>query len=236
MERVIIMTDVRTEYNDNVKDNLVKMKYETSRSDLAQLNGGLFMFLMSLQDSADNFSKFAADMRIALPVLGVHEETPISKEVGSMIMEQLFDKLNPVLHDLAAIYVKIDGQQTCCEDISAVPEPIPPTGQPIDTGKDCDYAPTINLSLLARTERSLSSLMTVCATVERGVMNDFIRNQLITSMSQISDNLVDLAQEFNITGQDLRDADHDQSSIIPTPVYLKSTTCEGHCNCNNKKG
>lgn len=108
------MTDVKTEYNDLIKDNLVKMKYETSRSDLADLNGNIFLFLMSLQDSADNFSKFAADMRTALPVLGVHEGTPISKEVGAMIMEQLFNKLNPVLRDLAAIYVKIDGQQTCC--------------------------------------------------------------------------------------------------------------------------
>lgn len=101
----------------------------------------------------------------------------------------------------------------------------------------CDISSfTFNLSLLQRTIKSLTNLSTVCTTISKGVINDFTRARLIMYMAHVSDNLVDLVQEFNITGQDLRDADHDQSDLILNPVYPKPTTCEGHCNCNNKKG
>lgn len=226
----------KTEYEQLLQNNYVKLNYSAPREELNSLNGDLFCFLSSLRDNANYLGMYIDRLQEALPVFDITKDTPISKELGVLIMEKLFTKVNPLLHNLATIYVKIDGQQTCCEGISAIPEPIPPTGQAVDTDKDCDDIPTINLSLLARTEKSLSKLMTVCVTVEHGVMNDFVRNQLITSIAQISDNLIDLAQEFKITGQDLRAADHNQSDIIPAPVYPKPMTCDGHCNCNNKKG
>lgn len=105
-----MIMNIKTEQNDVIKDNMIEMKYITSRSDLSDLNCGLSLLLDSLGENTMKFDLFVRDFRNALSILGVVSNTPISKEVSSMIIERLFDKLNPILHDLATIYVKLDGE------------------------------------------------------------------------------------------------------------------------------
>lgn len=83
-----------------------------------------------------------------------------------------------------------------------------------------------NISLLTRTINSLQRLKDVCGSIQLGGTVE--KSSLIEAIAHVSDNLVDLSQKYDISGQDLRDADHGQELTLKD-IY--PTASPKNCNC-----
>lgn len=94
---------------EELTGDFIELAYTKKLEEFIDLKDSIHERLMILRDHLNMFSVYTDKFRDALYTFGIKKNTPISKEIGDLIMKELVNNLEPILLDILAIYVKVDG-------------------------------------------------------------------------------------------------------------------------------